>query len=220
MPRPPLVTSDFHPYHIRARSNNRDWYELPLCDCFQIYSDVLKTTIEKYEIRLHAFVLMSNHFHMVASTPKLNLSPSMRYFMTESARGIRDSAFRINHVYGGRYKPTLITNPVYYANCLKYIFRNPIRAGLATSVEDYPWSSMFESGQIRSLISPPPEMHLEFVPLDSWKLIEWLNQPTPKELETAIKRGLRHSEFGVCASGDRRKLPNLEEGLIRRYTEK
>lgn len=112
MPRKPISITNEHPYHIIGRSNNRDWFDLPLNYCYEVFTNVLTKVKQNYNFKLHAFVLMNNHYHMILSTPEKNLSQGMRYFMTETSRGIRVKSMRINHIYGGRYRPCLITSSI------------------------------------------------------------------------------------------------------------
>jgi putative transposase len=207
MPRSPIIYTDEHPYHIRARSNNRDWYDLPLDTCFKIYSDILATTIERYRFELHAFTLMNNHFHLMTSTPEKNISAGMQYFMTQTAKEIRDSACRINHVYGGRHKSSVITTEIYYANCFKYVYRNPVRAGIVTRVEEYPWSTISQINHpLKDLVVPPSNGHGLLIESLNGGLLPWLNTPTPKELEEATKRALTKGTFEFTPNRKTQKI--------------
>ncbi len=214
MPRKPLVRTDLHPYHLRARSNNRDWYDLPLGECYNVYTRVIEKVQQMYGIEFHAFVLMNNHFHALASTPRKNLDMAMRYFMTETSRGIRDKSRRINHVYGGKYKPTMVNSAEYYAHCLKYIFRNPVRAGVAKFVEDYEWSSIFKNAQsTQRLMTSPKTGHDALIPQQCDQLLNWLNMAPPKEIEAAARRALRRHSFSWTPDRKTKKIPQTELDL-------
>jgi putative transposase len=212
MPRPQTIITNEHPYHVRARSNNRDWFDLPLEFCFHSFVEVLEKTCERYEIKIHCFMMMGNHIHMIVSTPKSNLSAAMRYFMTEASRRLRRPGLRINHIFGGRYKATVIDSEEYFANCVKYIARNPVRAGLVENVEDYLWSSFSKnSNVVKRLISSIETGHDIYIPdLD---LIGWLNEPFPSEVEAAIKRSLKRNRMFFSASPITQKIPDPFVGL-------
>src|ERR1044072_9256095 len=141
MGRIPLIRTAEHPYHLRARSNNKDWFDLPLDACFEVFERVLPKTCEKFDLKLHAFALMNNHFHLIGTTPDLNIDKTMHHLMTETSRGLRKKTLRTNHVYGGRYKWSVIDSSVYYANCYRYVAQNPLRAKIVSKVENYPYSS-------------------------------------------------------------------------------
>lgn len=211
MPRKPVIYSDVHPYHIRVRSNNRNWFDLPPEDCFDVFCRVLKKTKEGYGLEIHAFVMMNNHVHMIASTPSANISECMRYFMTEASRGLRIKTKRINHVFGGRYKWTLIEDPDYYSSCLKYIYRNPVRADITSLVELYAWSNIASQNSIlKDLITKPKHGHDTQINYEKQKMLAWLNEPTSKELEEAIKNALRRSVFKIKTNHRTQRLPKVE----------
>ena len=198
MPRKPITYSDQHPYHIVGRSNNRDWFDLPLNYCYGVFSNVVVKTKAKYGFEIHAFVLMDNHFHMLLSTPLANISSGMRYFMTESARGIRVKTKRINHVYGGRYKPSLITSSEYYAHCLKYVLRNPVKAGICQLVQQYHWSTISSyPRRLSSEMVPPKLGHNSLIPQNKNELISWLNTPNTNREDQQIGKGLNRATFKI-----------------------
>ena len=84
MGRSKVIYTDAHPYHVTARSNNRDWFDVPLDYIFGIYINVLEECIKRFNIRVHAFVLMNNHFHMIVSTPDKNIGDFLKYFRQRS----------------------------------------------------------------------------------------------------------------------------------------
>lgn len=196
MARRIVELSDIYPYHLCARSNNKDWFELPLNFVFNIYCTILKKTIKAYGIQCHSFVLMANHFHMLASTPKGNMSAAMRYFMTESSRALARGSGRINHVYGARYHWTIIRSPEHYAHAYKYIFRNPIEAGIASKAEDYQWSTLNNfHPKFLHLTSPNQNGFDEYLPTDRQVLLRWLNQSEGSDYTDQVKKALRRHEF-------------------------
>ena len=135
MPRKPFIQNPEAPYHIAARSNNRDWFALPLEDVWFIMSRFLYLLHHAYGVEIYAFVLMDNHFHLLARFPLGNLVQAMQYFMRETSRCIAHESRRINHVYGGRYFRCEIGNFHYFTHTYKYIYRNPVEAKLCALVE-------------------------------------------------------------------------------------
>lgn len=211
MPRKPIILTDEHPYHVTGRSNNRDWFDLPLENCFDVFVNIIAKVIEKYEFKFHAFVLMDNHFHMIVSTPKSNLSGGMRYFMTETARGIRVRSLRVNHVYGGRYRASLITSSIYYANVIKYVYRNPVRANLVTFVEDYQWSSISNNNSgLRELVTPIETFHEDYLPQEKIQQLTWYNECFQKNTDDRIRKALRKSTFEIKPDRNTRKKIELD----------
>src|SRR5690606_22174225 len=131
MPRKPLLYIHEYPYHVTARSNNKEWFYIAKSLLWEIFISELNSHKEKFGIRIHAFVLMDNHYHLLLSTRgEFYLGEVMQSLQRSIARKINSEAQRINHVFGGAYKGCLINNPIYYAHVVKYIYRNPIKAGL------------------------------------------------------------------------------------------
>lgn len=206
MPRKLIINTDQHPYHITARSNNREWFDLPMEICFEIFGDKLEKTKTRYQIKIHAFVLMSNHFHMIVSTPNQNIGLALRYFLTETSRGLCNESNRINHIFGGRNYKSLIATGPYYAQCLKYIYRNPVRAGIVTKVEDYPWSTISKyPNKIQELTSAIDLGHENFLPPEKIEQINWFNEAPSPLLQEELARAIRRPEFHFKPSRNTRK---------------
>lgn len=204
-----------------ARSNNKDWFDIPLSDCFDVFAFVMEKTIAKYNFQFHAFVLMNNHFHMMIGTPYSNISEGMRYFMTESSRGLRVKALRINHVYGGRYKPCLVMSPSYYAYCLKYIYRNPIKANIVSRVEDYPWSTISRySHSIQNLVAPISTGHDVYLSDKQANNLRWFNESLSIVQESQLGLALRRSVLEFKPDRNKRKKIVFDEQSITRVTRK
>lgn len=87
---------------------------------------------------------MDNHYHLLVCTPKANLSLAMTYINGHYARLHNISLKQDGPLFRGRYKSILIENDHYRLNVSRYIHLNPVEAGLVTSPEEYPWSSMAE----------------------------------------------------------------------------
>lgn len=211
MPRKSTIYTNEHPYHIVARSNNRDWFDLPLDECFHVFTNIMLILKQRYKFSFHAFVLMDNHFHMILSTELSNISQGMRYFMTETARGIRLKSHRTNHVYGGRYRPSLITSSIYYSHCIKYLYQNPVVANKVLRVEDYKWSTISSVGnKMIELIEEPTTGHNCLLPNSHEKILSWYNTPSEKILYNQISKAIRKSVFKMSSdknSGKQAVLP-------------
>lgn len=209
MPRKQLIRTADHPYHIRARSNNKEWFELPLDECFEVFCNVIPIVCERYEMHLHAFILMNNHFHMAVSTPKLNLDECMHYFMGQTSRGLRKKTSRINHIYGGRYRWTLITNDLYYANCFRYIYQNPLRAKIVDRVEDYQFSTASGRGNKLTSLVTEFESHHSMIPKNEYDRASWLNIVPDPKVDRRTKIGLRKAVFEIGVDRNTKKAIDL-----------
>ncbi len=179
MPRPKLIRSDRFAYHVYVRSNNKEWFYIPIEECWRILLIALNRIPDRYRPEVHALVLMSNHLHMILSAPNRNLDAIMMYFLSDATRWIQNSSGRINHIFGGRYGWSLLEGPQALAYAYKYIYRNPVRAGLCDRVEDYPFSTLNTTSATRMVEGFGPYWRL--IPRNFEDRLAWLNKPTPKE---------------------------------------
>jgi putative transposase len=198
MPRKPLRLQGTFPYHVTARSNNREWFYLPTSEVWEICSDLWILLSEKYHARVFEFVLMSNHFHLLISTPDGNLDRIMNYFMREFSRTVGAKTGRINHVFGGRYKGSLIEKPYHFAHVYKYTLRNPVVAGIKNKVQDYPFSTF--KRELGSELPFPIEPILShplstLIPKDPANRTEWLNTKYESEQAELLARALKRTTF-------------------------
>ena len=191
MPRRKLIYTDYYPYHVTARANNKEWFYIPKEQVWKIFVKELNLIVLEEKFKIHAFVLMDNHYHMLCSTDdSKDLGVVMQRLQKNVSRKINKKADRINHVFGGPYKGSLITTPTYYKTVLKYVFRNPVEAGIVSKVEDYKYSSL-NSDEITTVF---PYSIDSLINYRAQKLIPWLNgglERSPKE----IYKGLLKTEF-------------------------
>ena len=108
---------------------------------YRLFIELLKESAEFFNIKIAAYCLMPNHYHLLLQTPDGNLSRCMRQI-----NGIYTQRFNRIHKYDdqlfrGRYKSILIEVDSYLLELLRYIHRNPIRGGLSNDLNDYEWSS-------------------------------------------------------------------------------
>ena len=174
-----------YPIHITARCNNKTVFPIPLSDAWELFSDYLHLIHHHYNIKIHSFVLMSNHFHLIVSDPELNLSKAMAVFMRETSKEIGRMSGRINKTWGTRFHSCIIQNTQYYQSAYKYNYRNPVAAGICKRVEEYPWSSIqLLLGKKKGLI---PLLEDETLFSDPEGTLNWLNEPYKKEEAEALQ---------------------------------
>ncbi|XGC81379.1 transposase [Bdellovibrio bacteriovorus] len=165
-----------------------------------------------FNLRIHAFVLMNNHFHLIVRTPDANLSEAMRYFMRETSREITFLSGRINQTYGSRFHRSLLSTPLYYLHAYKYLYRNPVTAGICEKVQEYPFSSM--QGLLGNCWLDVPVTED-----DNWanlsnreQTLTWLNQAPSPELMEEVRKALKHPEFKLPIKKKKKSL--LEDSLL------
>ena len=108
---------------------------------YTAFIDLLKELVENYNIKIAAYSLLSNHYHLLAQTPDANISRAMRHL-----NGVYTQRFnRIHHCDGqlfrGRYKSILVEGDAYLMELVRYVHRNPLEAGLVEDPQKYIWSS-------------------------------------------------------------------------------
>ncbi|MHB8950402.1 MAG: REP-associated tyrosine transposase [Rhodoferax sp.] len=158
MARLPRLTLPGYPHHIIQRGNNRQAIFAGTPD-YQTLLDLLQENAKKFDVAVHAYVLMSNHFHLLATPHTLDGLPQMMQAVGRRyVRYFNDSQHRSGTLWEGRYKSTLIQTERYLLACMVYIDLNPVRAGLVEQARDYPWSSHGHYTGLRSdkLITPHP----------------------------------------------------------------
>ena len=141
MARLPRLTLPGCPHHIIQRGNNRQAIFATTAD-YQTMLDLLAENASKFDVAVHAYVLMSNHFHLLATPHSAEGLPQMMQAVGRRyVRYFNDSQHRSGTLWEGRYKSTLIQTERYLLACMVYIDLNPVRAGLVAQARDYPWSS-------------------------------------------------------------------------------
>jgi REP element-mobilizing transposase RayT len=164
-----------------------------------------------YQVRIHSFVLMPNHFHMIATFPDANLGQAMNYFMRETSREISRASGRENHLYGTRVFRSALSTFHYFTHAYKDVYRNPIEARLSLRVESYPFSTLQSLLGLKHGMTPLEEDALLF---DDVELqLSWLNRCPDLESRTAVKNGLRRQEFQLAPNRKSRRPSELETAL-------
>jgi len=107
---------------------------------YSIFLDLLQETIETFHIKISAFCLMRNHYHLLIQTPEANISRSMRHINGVYTQRFNKGHGYDGHLFRGRFKSILIDADSYLLQVMRYIHRNPITAGLTEKL-NYPWSS-------------------------------------------------------------------------------
>ncbi|ROZ77535.1 transposase [Ramlibacter sp. WS9] len=158
MARLPRLTVPGYPHHIIQRGNNRQPIFATSAD-YETLLSMLEEHAAKAGVAVHSYVLMSNHFHLLATPstgegiPQMMQSVGRRY-----VRYFNQRQARTGTLWEGRYKSTLIQAERHLLACMAYIDLNPVRAGLVAEPGDYPWSSYGHHVGRRSdkLIAPHP----------------------------------------------------------------
>lgn len=156
MPRRPRVFLPGQPVHVIQRGNNRGKVFFGPNDAKR-YLDWLQEAALEHGLAVHAYVLMTNHIHLLVSPETAHALPrAMRHVNWRYSRYVNDTQNRTGSLWEGRYRASLIEADDYYFACSRYIELNPVRAGLAKAPGAYRWSSYRANaeGKADALISP------------------------------------------------------------------
>ncbi|PUE24727.1 transposase [Limnohabitans sp. JirII-29] len=141
MARLPRLTVTGYPHHVILRGNNRQDIFKATAD-YQRMLDLLAEHSKVQGVDIHAYVLMSNHLHLLV-TPQLDQAlPKMMQAVGRSYVQVFNKVHgRTGTLWEGRYRSTLIQTDRYLLACMAYIDLNPVRAHMVAQPEDYVWSS-------------------------------------------------------------------------------
>ena len=198
MARLPRLTLPDHPHHVILRGNNRQ-------DIFRDSADqqrmlgLLETHGLEQQVDVHAYVLMSNHLHLLVTPRSENALPLMM-------QAVGRSYGRTGTLWEGRYRSTLIQTERYFLVCMVYIDLNPVRAGMVSQAADYPWSS---------------HAHYTGTRQDAWltpHALYWAlgNTPFARELAYAqlVQAGIEQSQQHALTSATLSGWALGEEGFV------
>lgn len=158
MPRKPRFFLAGVPVHVVQRGNNRQPVFFNKSD-YREYLRWLAEAAEKYQCSIHAYVLMTNHIHLLV-TPQSrdSLSRMLQYVGRRYVPYVNATYERTGTLWEGRFKASLIDADAYLLTCYRYIELNPIRAGLVKKPGAYIWSSYRCNalGKADTLVQPHP----------------------------------------------------------------
>ena len=150
MARPLRIQYPDAVYHVTCRGNEKR-------DIFRDDADrnrfvqLLNQSVNIYTVKLHSYVLMTNHFHLLVETPLANLSEFMRHFNIVYIGYFNRRHNRVGHLYQGRYKAIVVDKNEYLSVLSRYIHLNPVRIKAQQKTDareryklltSYPWSSL------------------------------------------------------------------------------
>ncbi|NTS77402.1 transposase [Catenovulum sp. SM1970] len=140
MARPLRIEFDGAFYHVTSRGNARqDIYHSP--NDYLSFLDTLGEVCKRYHWQIHAYCLMTNHYHLVVETLEGNLSLGMRQLNGVYTQRFNRKRGRVGHLFQGRFKSILVDSDSYYKTLIRYVIQNPLRANMVNHVRDYNWSS-------------------------------------------------------------------------------
>ena len=197
MARLPRFVIPGQPQHVIQRGNNRqDIFRAD--EDYQYYLEKLADAAKKHQCDIHAYVLMTNHVHLLV-TPhtKEGISKMLQIVGRYYVQYFNDAYQRTGTLWEGRYKATVIDSEHYLLTCMRYIELNPVRANMTKRPAEYTWSSYGANalGKENPLITPRIEYRrlgtTEQVRLQAYRQLfrTRLPEATLNELRDATNKG-------------------------------
>ncbi len=127
-------------YHIFQRGNNKEYIFSEDKDKLS-FLYLLEKHTKKEDFELLAYVIMSNHYHLILRLKEVPMQHFMHSIMSKYARAYNKRNKRSGHVFEGRYNSIPVEDEHHLQDLLRYVHQNPVRAGLCRRVQDYSWST-------------------------------------------------------------------------------
>jgi putative transposase len=156
MPRQPRYFVPGLPQHVIQRGVNRQAVFFQPSD-YELYRESLLNAACECDCRIHAYVLMTNHTHLLITPGHARALPLLMQAMGRTyVQKLNKQYARTGTLWQGRYKASLVQDERYLLTCQRYIELNPVRAGIVRAPGAYPWSSYRHNaaGQSDPLITP------------------------------------------------------------------
>ena len=195
MPRPHRSTPAGYCYHVLNRGNARQQVFHRQAD-YAAFVHLFEEAPKRCPMRVLGYCLMPNHFHLVV-WPKGDgdLSRWMQWLLTTHVRRYHQHDRTSGHVWQGRFKAFPIQADEHLLTVLRYVERNPLRAGLCSGLLDWPWSSL----AIFQQAVPPDWFHLG--PVARGK--DWLSQVAQPQTDIELAALRRCVERGSPYGSER-----------------
>jgi putative transposase len=217
MPRRPRIKLAEVPQHIVQRGINREPCFFAEED-YHCYLHWLQKSAADWHCAIHAYVLMTNHVHLLATADKPDgIAKLMQSIGRRYVQYINRSYRRTGSLWEGRFKSSLVQAEAYLLTCMRYIELNPVRASMVNDPAQYRWSSYRHNGlgQADERVTPHP-LYWSLGKDDSSRLAEYrgmfrseLDEAALDDIRLALAQGQplgseRFSEIMCAAVGVRR----------------
>jgi REP element-mobilizing transposase RayT len=136
-------------YHVTSRGDGRGAVFLSDQDR-EHFLGTLEHVVGLYRWRVHAWCLMTNHYHLLVDTAEPNLGSGMQQLNGQYAQRFNRTHRRVGHVFQGRYTAIFVERDSYLLELARYVVLNPVRARMVHTAQQWPWSSYRETAGFRA----------------------------------------------------------------------
>lgn len=160
MARAPRFDLPGYPQHLVQRGVDRMVCFARQWD-YQRYLDELRGAAQAFDCAVHAYVLMTNHVHLLVTPASAGTVSRMMQRLGRRYVGYFNTCHqRTGHLWEGRYRSCIVQGDDYLLQCQRYIDLNPVRAGMVAAPVDYPWSSHrhYAHGEPNDWLCPHPTL--------------------------------------------------------------
>ncbi len=197
MPRKPRFFVANVANHIIQRGNNKDAVFFEEED-YRKYLTILNEAAIKHGVKIHAYVLMTNHIHLLATADtNTGISQLMQQIGRFYVPYVNFKYNRTGTLWEGRFKSSLVADNIYLLACMRYIEMNPVRAKMVTSPQKYKWSSYHSN--VRGTYDPLISEHVSYKALarsrkkqqETYRdlFLEHLDEKTLNEINNCVQTG-------------------------------
>ncbi|MEA2020061.1 MAG: transposase [Campylobacterota bacterium] len=130
-------------YHIINRGVEQRDIFLSLED-YDAFLDLLVEMTDRFNIILHSFCLMTNHYHLVLQTHEKNISEAIQFINVNYSKYFNKKYKRVGHLWQGRFKSYYLYDDLHCWSVIKYCERNPIKANMVQEIGDYKYQSFYQ----------------------------------------------------------------------------
>lgn len=151
--RNPVVLAPDTQNHLTQRATDRELFCFDPLDRDAIVTIVART-VDRYELSLVDYCVMTNHVHLIASAPNANLARAMQYLWARVVERFNRRHGRRGHLVQAPYRAKPIESEEHYLAARAYVAMNPVEAGLCVRPEEWRWSGYGGRGAL----VPPPDL--------------------------------------------------------------